>query len=272
MTWSRRLRRSVLAGALAFAAAGGAAAAGNAPTREALIVRWAAANHRSAQAWEHGPRAFATPPPSLRALATRELATAGRYRLAPGRGPAAKPDVAWWMRAWNWLRDRWTQLWSAAFGRARLGRNGAMAIGDLLIAAAGLLILFVAYRLLAGFVFERRSRTGSFEAIDSPADAPALYAAANDRARRGEYGAASRLLFAATISALALRGVVRNDRSATVGDFRGALRQRDAGLLALFDAVSSAFVTSAYAELPVDASAWERARLAYLSLAAGTAS
>ena len=133
MIWSRRLRRSVLAGALAFAAAGGAAAAG-APTRGALIVRWAAANHWSAQAWEHGPRALATPPPSLRALATRELAMTGRYRLAPGRGPAAKPDVARWMQAWNWLRDRWTQLWSAAFGHARLGRSGAIAIGDLLIA------------------------------------------------------------------------------------------------------------------------------------------
>jgi hypothetical protein len=274
-----RIGWSALVAALAVAA--GVCAASAAPpaastarrepaaVRAALIGRWTAANHRSPRTWEAPPSAPAWPMPplGLRALAARELATAGRYRLAPERLPAATPNDPWWLRAFDWLRDRWTQLWNAAFLRARLGRGGAIVIGDLLIAAAVLVILFVSYRLLAEFAFERRSRRRSLESIVLPADARALYAGACERARHGEYGAASRLLFAAAISALALRGVVRDDRSATVGEFRNAVRRGDAGLVSFFDAVAAAFVTSAYAELPVEAAEWERARRAYLALA-----
>jgi hypothetical protein len=268
VTAARRLRHGVLAGGLVvLAAANGICAAAGVTTREALIARWSAANHRPARLLETSAP-FARPPPGLRTLAARELAMAGRYRLAPSP-PAVRPNRPWWLRAFDWLRDRWTALWSAAFGRARLGRGGAVVIGDLLIAGAVLLVLFVGYRLLAGLAFDRRSGAGRFETLASPVDPRALFAAADERARRGEYAAASRLLFAATIAALAGRGAVRDDRSATVGDFRRVLRQCDAGLVPSFDAVSSAFVTAAYAERPVEALQWERARLAYLSVLAG---
>ncbi|MEO6835189.1 MAG: hypothetical protein ABI231_04705 [Candidatus Tumulicola sp.] len=261
------LRRSVFAGmAIVVAVAIRSSPATAATTREALIARWTAANHRPARLLEPGTAA-PVPPPNLGALAARELATAGRYRVAASRRPAATPGTPWWMRVLDWLRDGWTQLWSAAFGRARLGRGGAIVIGDLLIAGALLSILFASYRLLSEFAFERRSRGESLEPIGSPADAGALYREACERARVGEYGTASRLLYNATVSALALRGVVRDDRGATVGDFRRVLRHGEAALVLPFDAVSAAFVTSAYAELPVEASQWERARLAYLSLA-----
>lgn len=270
MTAARRLRHGVLAGGLVvLAAASGVCAAAGVTTREALIARWSAANHRPARLLETSASPFVTPPPGLRTLAARELAMAGRYQLTPSPLPAIRPDRPWWMRAFDWLRDRWIALWNAAFGRARLGRAGAVVIGDLLIAGAVLLVLFVGYRLLAGLAFERRARAGRFEALASPADTRALFAAADERARRGEYGAASRLLFAATIAALADRGAVLDDRCATVGDFRRILRQRDAGLVPPYDAVSSAFVTAAYAECPVETPQWERARLAYLSLLAG---
>jgi hypothetical protein len=60
---------------------------------------------------------------------------------------------------------------------------------------------------------------------------------------------------------------LRDDRSATVGDFRRALRDREEALTPSFDAVSSAYVVAAYAREPVNASQWERAREAYVSLA-----
>jgi hypothetical protein len=231
--------------------------------REALIARWTAASHHSARLLE--PTAPVTSPPAnLRALAAAELTAPGRYHLTAAVAPAS--GIPFWTRVWTWLYDRWMDLWKAAFGSAHLGRAGAVAIGDVLIAIVALAIVVVAIRLLASLSLEGR-RLSAAEPLESAADSRALYAAACDRARRGEYARASQLLFAATIAALALRGLVRDDRSATVGDFRRDLRRDDASLIAPFDSVSNAFVTGAYAEQPVDADQWERARAAYLSLA-----
>ena len=239
-------------------------------TREALIARWATVNHRSARLLDSIAPAVSTPPPNLPALAARELGVAGRYRLVPSArlSDGVQPVLPWWLRPWNWLRDRWRQLWRTTFGRAQLSRGGAITIGDVLIAAAVLLVLFVVYRMLREVAYERRrSRSRSTQPLFSTRNARTLYAGACERARNGEYAAASALLFAATICALAHRGLVRDDRSATVGDFRRTLQQRDAALLSFFDVVSTAFVTSAYAELPLEGPQWERARLAYLRLA-----
>lgn len=259
-----------IAAAWALGAAPGLATAKGTTTREALIARWATVNHRPARLLESAAPVVATPPPNLRELAARELAVAGRYRLRSSRRADAgvQSGLPWWLSPWNWLRDRWRQLWRTTFGHAKLSRSGAIAIGDVLIAGAVLLILFVAYRMLMEVAYERRrSRPGSTQPLLSTQSAATLYAGACERARRGEYGVASSLLFAATICALAQRGLVRDERSATVGDFRRTLQQRDESLLSFFDVVSAAFVTSAYAELPVEGPQWERARLAYLCLA-----
>jgi hypothetical protein len=232
--------------------------------REALIARWTAASHQPARLLESSTP-VASPPANLRALAERELTAPGRYHLTIG--VTRSPETPFWLRVWTWAYDRWNDLWRATLGRAHLGRAGAVVIGDVLIALVLLVVVVVAVRLLMSLAVERRAGAASAQPLDSVVDAPTLYARACERAGRGEYAAASRLLFAATISALSHRGLVRDDRSATVGDFRRALRRDDGSLLPSFDSVSSAFVTSTYAERPVDAPQWEHARLAYLSLA-----
>jgi hypothetical protein len=234
-------------------------------SREALIARWATASHQPTRLLE-ARAALATPQPSLRGLAARELATPGRYHLTTQ--PAPPPQNSIWMRLWTWLSDRWMDLWRATFGRAHLEHGTAVVIGDALIVVVALVILFVAVRLFATVVLERRARGAGAQALDSAGDAAATYAAACESARRGDYARASRLLFAATIAALSMRGVVREDRSATVGEIRRGLSGDDAALVAPFDAVASAFVTSAYAERPVDGLQWERAQAAYLTLTA----
>jgi hypothetical protein len=75
------------------------------------------------------------------------------------------------------------------------------------------------------------------------------------------------LLFAATVVALDLRGVVTEDPSATVGDLRRALRSRQTELVPPFDAVAAPFVASAYAERAVEPADWERAHAAFLTFA-----
>ncbi|MBV8372792.1 MAG: DUF4129 domain-containing protein [Candidatus Eremiobacteraeota bacterium] len=228
--------------------------------RDALIARWIAASHQSALRLE-APAPLSTPPPNLHALAATELTTPGRYRLTTALAPPSSPSI--WLRLWSWLQDRFADLWRATYGRTHLGRGTAMAIGDVLIAAVALIVLFVAVRMLANLIVERRATRA--EPLESQDDARALYASACERARAGDYGLASRLLFAATVATLANRGLVRDDRSATVGEFRRTLGN-ERSLVAAFDTVASAFVTSAYAEKPVEAPQWERARDAYLSL------
>ncbi|HEY1656059.1 MAG TPA: hypothetical protein VGF86_13195 [Candidatus Tumulicola sp.] len=254
--------RGAVAALLALAAATGYSSAAE-PNRDALLARWNRANPHAAQRAAADSRAYPTPPAGLRALAVRELAKG--YRLAAPKGPLPQAGRPWWRQLWTWLSDRWAQIWRAAFGNARLGRRGAVAIGDLLLAAAIGLVLFAAWRLLRGFAFER-SRAASLESLAPVPDARAVYARACDRARQGDYAAASRLLFAATVAVLTLRGVVVEDRSATVGDLRRALRRQYRALVPPFDAVSGAFVTSAYAEEPIDAGQWEGARLGYVAL------
>ena len=103
-----------------------------------------------------------------------------------------------------------------------------MAIGDVLIGLAVLVLVFVVIRLLAEFQIDRR-RAATVEALGAPRDARKLYERATAAARKGDFTAASRLLFAATVVALDLRGVVTEDPSATVGDLRRALRSRRDG-------------------------------------------
>jgi hypothetical protein len=233
--------------------------------REALIARWASASHQSRLLL--ATNTHVAPPPNLRELAARELATPGRYHLSNLTAP---PQTPVWMRALTWLRDRWVDLWQAVYGHAHLGRGTAIVIGDVLVMAVVLVIAFVGLRLMTTVVLERRRRSASSEPLAPAHDAAAMYAAACDHARQGDYTRASRLLFAATVAVLSRRGLVHDDRSATVGEFRRALRADDV-LVASFDAVSSAFVTSAYAERPVRPSQWERARAAFVSLADATA-
>ncbi len=231
-------------------------------TRSALVARWAAASHRSPHVLQSP--AGAQPPADLKRLAAAELSTRGRYRLAPERPAAARPSP--WLEFWQWVRDRWNDLWRAAFGRVRLGPGGAVVAGDALMALLALFLLVVAFRLLSGLSIERRAAARA-RRLETPPDASELYAAACACARDGDYARASAALFAAAVASLSARGVVRDDRSATVGDLRRTLRAEDGTLVAPFDDVASAFVAGTYAERALASGEWERARTSYLRLA-----
>lgn len=268
---------AVLAGTVAAPAPG---------SRDALIARWLAAQNATvakihdphkrvlaqrdlaAQAarLERPERAGGGPPAQLNALVSHELAIPGRYRLKPGPAPVVPPKP-WWQRAMEWLGDRWKDLWRTAFGRVHPS-DTQLSIALYLVSALALgLLAFVVIRMLSTIQLERLKKRSQIQALDKRADAGALYAAACARASAGDFAAASRLLFAATVAALDLRGDVVDRRSFTVGDLRGTLRSRDANLVGTFDTVAAPFVISTYAERPVTSMEWERARGAFASIA-----
>ncbi len=137
------------------------------------------------------------------------------------------------------------------------------------MALVALLLLVVGFRLISGLAIDRRAAVRA-QRLETPQDASALYATACAFARSGDYTRASAALFAAAIVAMSARGVVRDDRSATVGDLRRTLRAGDDTLVGPFDEVASAFVAGTYAERPLATAEWERARTSYLRLAGDT--
>ncbi len=197
----------------------------------------------------------------LDALAQRELAIPGRYQLTAI--PPAPVREPWWLPLWRWFDDRWQRLWSMVWGHVHVSPGAARGIGDALLAAIALFLLYVAIRLIRDMTFARPAPAGSPEPLDAPPDPTALYREACEAANRGDYGNAALLLFAATIALLDLRGAVSADPSATVGDLRRELRAARANLVPAFDAVATPFVEQAYAERGIAAPQWQHARSAF---------
>jgi hypothetical protein len=232
-----------------------------APSREALIGRWLNANPRHTLArLASGPPATATAPPDLRALARSELATPGRYRLTEPVATGAQP---WWARVWEWMADRWSRLWSAVFRHVHVGAQQAADIGDALLVVISLVLIFVAVRLLMNLRFLRPVPRLESSPRNPPPSPAVLYRQACTAAQAGDYGGATLLLFAATVTLLALRGTFEAARSATVGDLRRALRARNIAMLPFFDEVATPFVQRAYAERAVGEPQWLCARAAF---------
>jgi len=275
--------RALLAIATILAAgrAAVAGASGEAATRAQLVARWehaqraaiakipqrkarAAAETRLAaerRGLDEGPGTSG--PSDLSQIAARELRTAGRYDLAHA---AAPPSPNWWQRFWTWVSEHVGKLLRLVFGRAHVSPSQAVAAGYVLLAAVTLLLLIVALRLIASIDFDRRRRARGVEPLAGKPDARALYERALRCAERERYGDAVKLLFAAAVTALELRGELEERRSATVGELRASVRARDASLTVPFDAIARPFVFSAYAERAVGSDEWERARGAYLAL------
>ncbi|MGB6517891.1 MAG: hypothetical protein WBE79_05210 [Candidatus Cybelea sp.] len=244
--------------------AAAAALALGGPSRDALIERWLRANRTHSPArLESGPPVRTVESADLRVLVERELAVPGRYRLA---SPPAAVSEPWWMRVWEWLSQRWQRLWNAIFARVHVGRAAAASIGDVLLVLLGLLLIFVVVRLLMNFHLARSTALLESTPLEGRPSPRALYKEACSAANRGDYGGAAVLLFAATVALLDRQGTVEAARSATVGDFRRALRRRNAALIPSFDAVAAPFVQRAYAERAVDELQWRRAREAFESL------
>jgi hypothetical protein len=196
----------------------------------------------------------------LRGLAQRELATPGRYQLSVAR--PAPVQAPWWMPTWRWLAGAFYRLWKAVAGRVHIGPSAVRGIGDVLLVAIVVVVIYVAIRLIRGVVIARATPTAA-EPLDARPDPVALYRDACDAATRGEYGNAAVMLFAATVALLDVRGAIAGRRSATVGDLRRELRAGHAQLVPAFDAVAAPFVEKAYAERSVEAPQWQRARTAF---------
>jgi hypothetical protein len=242
-----------------------AAAVALTTSREVLTQRWLHANRAHSIAWlAPGPGA-ATPPPDLSALAGRELAIAGRYQLADSP-PALVALEPLWSRAWDWLRARWLPPWNALFARVHVGNRTVTSVGDALLGLVTLLLLFAGFRILRSLHLERSRSRLPYQPIVMPPDPRRLYDDACEAADRGDYGRAALQLFGAIVALLDNRGVIHSSRSATVGELRRELRASDAALISPFDAIAALFVRKAYAERPVDATGWDRARGAFAAL------
>lgn len=206
----------------------------------------------------------ANAPPDLHALVQRELGTPGRYQLA---GPSSVPYVEpWWVRVLNWLHDRWDALWRALFGHVHVSERAANGIGDAILIAIGVALVYTAFILLRNISRARKGTRLRTEPLAAPPDPQSLYRRACDAANRSEYGAAALLLFAATVTMLDGSGAIARSESATVGDLRRALRSENAELVPQFDAIAAPFVERAYAERAVGAPQWQLAQTAFLTL------
>ena len=237
------------------------------PERDALLARWKAASPKAVAA-NRLPVTQSMPSQSvvssMRALAAAELGVPGRYRLG-AVAPLVK-NPTWWQRLWAWLHDRWNDFVRAFFSRVRVSQRTTLLIADTVLALFALGALYGLVTLVRTVVASRSRKIIESHPLPEAADAQTLYLRACRCAEAGDYGGAARWLFRALLALFDVRGDLRDDASATVGDVRAALRKRDALATSVFDAIAAPFVRAAYAERPVEAAQWERARDAYESL------
>lgn len=237
----------------------------NSTERDALMSRWTYASRAAVpvnRRLHEGVAPTETTLARLHELAVAELSVPGRYQLRASA--ALSRPKSWLEQLLAWLGDRWNAFWKALFGRARINPRAAAFIGDGIIALLVLAIAAAAIRILVAY--GRRGRSAAWiRELTPAADAATLYAMASECAERGEYAAAAQLLFRATLTLLDVRGTIRDDASATVGEIRRRLPARD--VIGAFDAIAAVFVAGTYAESPLDAAQWQSARDAYLSLA-----
>ncbi len=204
-----------------------------------------------------------TPPHDIVRAVTAELAVPGRYQLALPR--RAHPSML--AVLWQWLVDRWNDLFQQLVRHVKIGPRGASLIGDALVVACALVIAALCAHLLTQVQLERTRRARAVE-IGPVRSAHALAASAVQAAEGGDYARAVRTLFMAMVTLLDLRGIVHDERSATVNELRQALHERAGGLEPAFVEVARLYTSAAYAQTPVDEAAWRRARAAYDRLAA----
>ncbi|MDE2481286.1 MAG: hypothetical protein KGN02_03750 [bacterium] len=199
------------------------------------------------------------PPHDIVRAVRDELAVPGRYDLDATVRP---PHRSWLEIALTWVGDRLRDLEHTVAAHVHIGRGERSLFGDVLVLGSLLVVAYVAARLLAQAEYDRAQRGGAVSL--SPArSAHALSVRAGQAAAEGDYARAVRIIFAAAVTLLDLRGVVRDEESATINDLRRRLRERGAAVETPFVEIARAYTSAAYAERPTDAQAWERARTAY---------
>jgi hypothetical protein len=205
------------------------------------------------------------PPIAIVRAVRTELAIPGRYHLG-----TAAPHRSLLDAMLAWLGDRWSELWNLLTSHVKLGPAGTSLIGDAIVVLCVAAIALIGARVLAQFQYER-SRREHVTALAEPRSAHALAAQAAQAAQAGDYARAIRLVFIAAVTLLDLRGVVRDERSATINELRRALHERDGALEPAFVEIARLYTAAAYAQMPAGPDAWQRARAAYDHLAASAA-
>ncbi len=205
------------------------------------------------------------PPIEIVRAVQAELAVPGRYHLV-----VATPHRSLLEIALQWFGDRWNDLWNLLTSHIKLGPSGTSLIGDLIVVFCVAAIAVIGAHLLAQLQYERTRREAATP-LAQARSAHALAAQAAQAAQAGDHARAIRLIFMAAVTLLDLRGVVRDERSATINDLRRALHERDGTLEAAFVEIAHLYTAAAYAQLPTGPQAWQRARAAYDDLAASAA-
>jgi hypothetical protein len=204
-------------------------------------------------------------PPHDAAALARQILTEPRFRM---RVQATRPHT-WLDTLRDWLGDRWNQLLNAFSQHLHVNGRVSIALGDVLIGAAILVLFVFGVRLLLGIVREDRAVTGvQAQALPAHADATELHAAAQRAARDGAYASAIALLFRATLAVLDVRGVLRDDPARTVNECRADVRAKARLFSVAFDRIARAFTAAVYAEDRVTQHQWIDAQEAYAALAA----
>lgn len=201
---------------------------------------------------------MSTPATNIVEAVRAELAVPGRYQLRVG-GVKQRSLID---QIFQWLWDRWNDLFHALFSHIKIGPQGTSLIGDAVIVFCVVGIAALGAHLLMQLQDER-SRRERVIALAPARSAHAFAVAATAAANAGDYAHAIRLLFIAAVTLLDLRGVMRDERSATINQLRNALHARRDKLDRPFAEIAHLYTAAAYAQAPAGADAWQRARTAY---------
>lgn len=200
------------------------------------------------------------PPIDPQLAARAELATPLRYHLTV---VPARPSLL------ERIIDAIGTFLQRIFAHVHLGGGGASVVVWGVVAIAVGLFAFLIARVVQA---QARERSRAADAVTMLGDDEAALArAADDAAARGDLRTAVRLLLRATVTMLDERGEIDDEASATIGELRSEVARRGAPVATPFDEIAATFVSGIYAELPIDAPAWRRARGAYERLRAAAA-
>ncbi|HEX8805324.1 MAG TPA: hypothetical protein VF741_00190, partial [Candidatus Aquilonibacter sp.] len=177
----------------------------------------------------------AGPPVDITRAVRAELAVPGRYHLTISAQHQSIFD-----QVLQWLWDRWSDFFRALTSHIKIGPQGTSLIGDAVIVVCVVAIAAIAAHLLTQLQYERSRRERAI-GLQPARSAHALAAAASAAARDGDFARAIRLTFIAAVTLLDLRGVMRDERSATINELRRALHERDDELDGPFAEISQLY-------------------------------
>jgi hypothetical protein len=200
------------------------------------------------------------PPHDIVRAVRAELAIPGRYHLH-----TAVVQKSWLVRLIDWVGDLYQKYIGAIISHIHVGPAGATIVGDMMIVIALGIVVYAGARLLISLNIAD-DRLGSGTLLPSR-NAQALARTAAAFAEGGDFARAIRTLFSAAIVLLDLRGVVADNESATINQFRRALRNRASGAEVPFGEIARAYTIVAFAEEPIGEPLWTKAREAYAAIA-----